>query len=106
MKIIAGNVYGSNIEMICDACKCVYHIESRKDWSVRMVSPNFSSMGYKVPEYSIKCPNCGCTKFLDFDPEDLEGTDLENLYCFWIPLFKQRSDWKERYKIEPTKFHI
>lgn len=100
MKIIAGNSFGSNIEMICDKCNCIFCVESKEDWSIRMVSPNFYSMKYKVPEYSVECPNCGYIKFLGLDPVDLIGTESENLRCFWIPLFSRRSDWKERYKIE------
>jgi hypothetical protein len=100
MKIIAGNSFGSNIEMICDKCNCIFCVESKEDWSIRMVSPNFYSMNYKVPEYSIECPNCGYIKFLGFDPVDLIGTESESLSCFWIPLFSRRSDWKDRYKVE------
>lgn len=100
MKIIAGNSFGSNIEMICDKCNCIFCVESKEDWSILMVSPNYSSMKYKVPEYNIKCPNCGYFKFLGYDPDELKGTDSENTYCFWIPLLKKRSDWKDRYKIE------
>lgn len=100
MKIIAGNSFGSNIEMICDLCRCVYQIESKGDWTIRIVNPNFASFDYKVPEYSIKCPNCGYTKFLGYDSDDLKGTDSENLSFSWISQFKKRSDWKKRYKVE------
>jgi hypothetical protein len=34
MKIIAGNSFSSNIEMICDLCRCIYQVESREDWGL------------------------------------------------------------------------
>lgn len=104
MKIIAGNSFGTNIEMVCDVCRCIYQVESREDWSIQMVRPTFSAINCKIPEYSIKCPNCGYTKFLGFDSDDLKKINSENfnlnLSSLWVSLFKKRSDWEERYKVK------
>ncbi len=57
----------------------------------------------RIPNYNAECPNCGLENPLGYDPSDLQGTDYENTYCFWIPLFKKREDWIERYRVEPIE---
>lgn len=66
MKIVAGNYFGKNIQFVCRCCNCVYEVESKDDWNIRMVFPNYCSFKYKVPEYEVACPNCGHGKYLGF----------------------------------------
>lgn len=103
MKIIAGNYFGKNIQFVCRSCNCVYEVESKDDWNIRMVFPNYCSFKYKVPEYEVACPNCGHREYLGFDQDDLIGTESENLYCPWIPLLKKREDWNKRYRVESIR---
>ena len=103
MKIIAGNYFGKNIQFVCRCCNCVYEVESKDDWNIRMIFPNYCSSKYKVPEYEVDCPNCGHREYLGCDQDDLIGTESENLHCPWIPLLKKRTDWNERYMVEPIR---
>lgn len=102
MKIIAGNYYGKNIQFVCKRCNCVYEVESKDDWAVNYVHSNFYGDNFEmmVPEYSVVCSNCGYGENLGYDPEDLVGTNAENIFCPWIPLLSNRDDWKERYKVD------
>ena len=100
MKIIAGNSFSKNIQFICKQCACVYEVESKDDWNVRMNKVNWMKT---VPEYNVECPNCGYIQPLGYDPDDLKGTDYENTICFWIPMLKKREDWVERFKIKPSR---
>ena len=68
-----------------------------------MIFPNYCSFKYKVPEYEVACPNCGHREYLGCDQDDLIGTESENLHCPWIPLLKKRTDWNERYRVEPIR---
>lgn len=99
MKIIAGNYYGKNIQFVCKRCNCVYEVESKDDWTIDYVYPDYWGNKMMVPNYSITCPNCGYNEHLGYDPEDLAGTNAENTFCPWIPLLSNRDDWKERYKV-------
>ena len=90
MKIVAGNYFGKNIQFVCRCCNCVYEVESKDDWNVQMIFPNYCSFKYKVPEYGVTCPNCGHEEYLGCDQDDLIGTESENLHCPWIPLLKKR----------------
>lgn len=101
MKIIAGNYFEKNIQFVCKCCNCVFEVESRDDWEIRMINPY--RYGYVVPEYRVTCPNCGHNEYLGFDPDDLKGTELDNLHCHWIPLLKKREDWDGRYRVEPIR---
>lgn len=100
MKIIAGSYFGENIQFVCEACNCIYEVESKKDWTIHQTYMSYSTK-YSVPYYSVKCPNCGCCKDLGYDPDDLVGTEGENIYCYWILKLKGRKDWNERYRVEP-----
>lgn len=101
MKIISKGYFGENIQFICECCNSVYEVESRDDWKIKMVYP--SPHGYKVPNYSVICPNCGSNIHLGYDPDDLLGTYAENTICSWIPLLKERKDWNDRYRVEPIR---
>ena len=101
MKIIAGSYFGKNIQFVCRCCNCVYEVESKDDWNIRMESPY--RFGYLIPTYNVMCPNCGHEEYLGCDPDDLKGTELENLHCPWIPLLKKREDWNKRYRVEPIR---
>ena len=101
MKIIAGNYFGQNIQFVCECCNCIYEIESKDDWDIQMVYPNYCGFKYKIPEYRVTCPNCGHSKYLGYDPIDLKNTEMENLHCVWIPLLKKRKDWNKRYRVKP-----
>lgn len=103
MKIIAGSYFGKNIQFVCENCSCIYEVESREDWTIHKFSQTYMSCftEYRVPYYSVKCPNCGCCKDLGYDQDDLRDTDNENIYCYWIPKLKKRKDWNERYRVEP-----
>lgn len=103
MKIIAGNYFGKNIQFVCKCCNCIFEVESKEDWNVQMIYPNYGSFRYKVPEYNVVCSNCGHSEYLGFDPDDLRGTECENMLCSWIPLLKKREDWDERYRVEPIR---
>ncbi len=103
MKIIAGNYFGNNIQFVCRCCNCVYEVESKDDWKVQMIYPNYCNFKYKIPEYNVICPNCGYSEYLGYDSDDLIGTESEYVYCFWIPLLKKRKDWNERYRVEPIR---
>ena len=100
MKIVAGNLFSKNIQFVCERCNCVYEVESKDDWSIQMIKPCYDK---SVPEYSVKCPNCGYEKYLGYDPDDLKGIDCENTLCFWIPMLKKRKDWAERFRISPIR---
>lgn len=103
MKIVAGDYFGKNIQFVCRYCNCVYEVESKDDWNVQMIFPNYCSFKYKIPEYKVACPNCGHEEYLGCDQDDLIGTESENLYCPWIPLLKKRTDWNRRYRVEPMR---
>ena len=103
MNIVAGDYFGKNIQFVCRCCNCVYEVESKDDWNVQMIFPNYCSFKYKVPEYGVTCPNCGHEEYLGCDQDDLIGTESENLHCPWIPLLKKRTDWNERYRVEPIR---
>ena len=100
MKIVAGNSFGKNIQFVCERCNCVYEVESKDDWSVRMVRSFFDK---SVPDYNVECPNCGYEKHLGYDPDDLKETEYKNTLCSWIPMLKKRKDWAERFRISPIK---
>ena len=101
MKIIAGDYFGKNIQFVCRCCNCVYEVESKDDWNIRMESPY--RFGYLIPTYNVMCPTCGHDEYLGCDLDDLKGTELENLHCPWIPLLKKREDWNKRYRVEPMR---
>ena len=73
MKIIAGNYFGKNIQFVCKCCNCVYEVESKDDWNIRMIFPNYCSSKYKVPEYEVACPNCGHREYLGCDDLDCKN---------------------------------
>lgn len=102
MKIIAGSSFGENIQFVCKCCGCVYELESRNDFNIRYTRVDYLNLK-RIPNYNAECPNCGLENPLGYDPSDLQGTDYENTYCFWIPLFKKREDWNERYRVEPIE---
>lgn len=102
MKIIAGNYFGKNIQFVCKCCNCIYEVESKEDWSGQMTFLGFPYFDdYKAFDYEVKCPNCGHSEHLGFDPDDLKGTDVENTWSVWIPMLKKRKDWNERFRVEP-----
>lgn len=73
MKIVAGNYFGKNIQFVCRCCNCVYEVESKDDWNVQMIFPNYCSFKYKVPEYGVTCPNCGHEEYLGGDDLDCKN---------------------------------
>lgn len=98
MKMVYGDCFGKNIQFVCERCQCVYEAESRKDWTIRY-KRDIDFGKYEIPEYSVKCPNCGFERFLGYDSDDLKRTFYENTFCSWMPLLKERADWNERYKV-------
>lgn len=101
MKIIT-SIHNKNIQFVCGNCFSIYEVESKKDWTINMLAVSrMSPNEYKVPEYMVICPVCGCRRFLGFDPDDLIGTKSVNTYCGMIPMLKQRDDWNDRYRVEP-----
>lgn len=51
MKIIVSNYFDKNIQFAYRRCNCVYEVESKDDWNIRMVNPNYCNSQYRTPEY-------------------------------------------------------
>ena len=106
MKIIAGNLKADNIQIHCEACSCVYELESRDDFDIHWVAKpmpgGWCDFHVEIPEYRIICPVCKYDIYIGIDREDYdrEAWFYNNRFN---ELITSRPDWKSRYKSEPRK---
>lgn len=102
MKIISSAKF-DNIRITCKCCGCVFELETRDDFGVNYVlrpkEDGFVDYSIKIPEYRIKCPDCGREVYIGLDPHDTKYT-MPNALC---EVVTSRVDWEEKYKIEPIK---
>ena len=106
MKILSGDLNGKDINCCCRCCNASFSLESREDFCVSWKYKPIGSRGQcdcsiKIPDYSIKCPVCGCEIFVGVDPldcgEDYNKVLMRNVYA---GIIFNRKDWVERYKTE------
>ena len=104
MKIISGNLNGENIQLCCPCCYCTYELESKDDFIIHWIfkpSGDFCDYFTEIPEYKVKCPVCGHEIYVGIDNNDCNNwKGASNVFG---DIIMNRSDWKNRYKVEPRK---
>lgn len=103
MKIISSVSMNDNIRITCQCCGCVFELESREDFNINRVflpqRNGFVDYSMMIPDYSVRCPDCGKEIYIGLDPYDTDYT-TPNALCYAMT---KRPDWKERYRVETIR---